>query len=138
MAKTSLTFFLELASTTTRHRNLLGDLYLKIDNIRAASICFWNCLENNPYKFSAYIKLCDIAPDCKDFNLEKLPKDIFVDFDEDTADLSRSPNPYLPAPPSPDVTEITFLAELPPSSVVKNGCSMPDLKDDYQNPQIYL
>lgn len=131
----------ELASTTVRHHmpskaslcNLLGDLYLKLDNIRAASIFFWRCLESNPYKISAYTKLCDIAPDCNDFYSAKLPTDIFTSFNPSTTDLSKSQNFYLPSTPSPDVSEISFLTELSPSTVMKNGYSMPDLRDDYQN-----
>lgn len=113
--------------------NLLGDLYLKLDNIRAASIFFWRCLESNPYKISAYTKLCDIAPDCNDFYSAKLPTDIFTSFNASTTDLSKSQNFYLPSSPSPDVSEISFLTELSPSTVMKNGYSMPDLRDDYQN-----
>jgi hypothetical protein len=130
---------LELSSVTGRHHmpsrsslcNLLGDLYLKLDNIRAASIYFWDCLQNNPYKLSAYTKLCDIAPDCIDFNTAKLPKDIFKKFDVATVDLSKSPYSYWPQPPTPEVSEISFSNELSASTVKKNNCSMPDLSEDY-------
>lgn len=132
-------FCLELSSVTVRHHmpsksslcNLLGDLYLKLDNIRAASIYFRECLKTNPYKLSAYTKLCDIAPDCVDFDTVKLPTDIFKKFDTATTDLSKSPYSYLPPPPAPEVFEISFSNELLTSSVKKNNCSMPDLSDDY-------
>lgn len=113
--------------------NLLGDLYLKLDNIRAASIYYWDCLRSNPYKISAYTKLCDIAPDCIDFNLAKLPQDIFVDFDPTSTDLSKSPNSYLPPRPSPEVSDISFFDELQPSEVNRNSSFMPEIIDDYHH-----
>lgn len=134
-----LMIYLELSSVTVRHHmpsksslcNLLGDLYLKLDNIRAASIYFWDCLNSNPYKLLAYTKLCDIAPDCIEFNTAKLPKDIFKKFDTTATDLSKSPYSYLPPPPTPEVFEISFSNELLTSAVKRNNCSMPDLSDDY-------
>lgn len=113
--------------------NLLGDLYLKLDNIRAASIYYWDCLRSNPYKISAYTKLCDIAPDCIDFNLAKLPQDIFVDFDPTSTDLSKSPSSYLPPKPSPEVSDISFFDELQPSEVNRNSSFMPEIIDDYHH-----
>lgn len=113
--------------------NLLGDLYVKLDNIRAASIYYWECLKQNPYKISAYTKLCDIAPDCIDFNTAKLPQDIFTDFELATTDLSKSQHSYLPPRPSADVSEINFSEDLTSSSVQWNSFSVPDINDDYQD-----
>ncbi|CEP08203.1 hypothetical protein [Parasitella parasitica] len=134
----------ELASNTVRHHmpskaslcNLLGDLYLKLDNIRAASMYYWDCLKSNPYKISAYMKLCDIAPDNIDFNTAKLPKDIFTNFDPVTTDLSRSSQPFLPATPSLDLSDISFHNELSSSSVKKNSWSMPELRDEYHDTSV--
>jgi hypothetical protein len=133
---------IELASATVRHHmpskaslfNLLGDLYLKLDNIRAASMYFWDCLKSNPYKITAYTKLCDIAPDRIDFNLAKLPQDIFVDFDASTTDLSKSPqHTFLPARPSPEVSEISFSSEIAPEQIKRNSSFMPEITDDYHD-----
>ncbi|KAG2237222.1 hypothetical protein INT48_006626 [Thamnidium elegans] len=130
----------ELASAAARHHmpskaslcNLLGDLYVKLDNIRAAAIYYWECLKQNPYKISAYTKLCDIAPDCIDFNAAKLPEDIFTDFELATTDLSKSPHSYFPPRPSADVSEINFSEDLTSSSVEWNSFSVPDINNDYQ------
>lgn len=135
---------IELASITIRQHmpskaslcNLLGDLYLKLDNIRGASIYYWSCLKSNPYKLSAYMKLCDIAPDNIDFNAAKLPKDIFTNFDPATTDLSRSSQSYLPATPSLDLSDISFHNELSSSSVQKNSWSMPELRDEYHDTSV--
>lgn len=113
--------------------NLLGDLYVKLDNIRAAATYFWECLKLNPYKISAYIKLCDISPDCPDFNKAMLPKDVFVDFDPMTTDLSKSSNLYLPPQPSPETCEISFSAPLSPDEIARNRTSMPRVRDDYHD-----
>lgn len=133
----SFYIYIELASAAVRHHmpskaslcNLLGDLYTKLDNIRAAAIYFWECLKHNPYKISAYTKLCDIAPDCVDFTTAKLPKDIFIDFELSEIHLTKSPHTYLPPRPSPDVSDISFQET---SSFVRNQFSVPDIKDDYQ------
>ncbi|KAF1807300.1 hypothetical protein V8B55DRAFT_1464414 [Mucor lusitanicus] len=130
----------ELASNTIRHHmpskaslcNLLGDLYMKLDNIRAASIYYWTCLESNPYKISAYMKLCDIAPDI-DFDTAKLPQDIFTNFDPATTDLSRSSQSYLPSAISMNQCDISFSDELPSTCVRKNSWDMPQLKDEYHD-----
>lgn len=113
--------------------NLLGDLYVKLDNIRAASIYYWDCLKSNPFKMSAYMKLCDIAPDCVDFDKTKLPEDIFIDFNISSTNLSKSPNAYLPVLPSTDVSEISFSTPLTVDQVRKNSFSMPGLKDNYRD-----
>ncbi|KAI8641660.1 hypothetical protein BD408DRAFT_444096 [Parasitella parasitica] len=134
----------ELASNTIRHHmpskaslcNLMGDLYLKLDNIRAASIYYWDCLKSNPYKLSAYMKLCEIAPDNIDFKAAKLPKDIFTNFDPATTDLSRSSQSYLPATPSLDLSGISFHNELTSSLVKKNTWSMPELRDEYHDTSV--
>ncbi|KAI7904030.1 uncharacterized protein BX663DRAFT_506150 [Cokeromyces recurvatus] len=131
----------ELSSMTVRNHmpsrssicNLLGDLYVKLDNIRLAATYYWDCLLNNPYKISAYIKLCEIAPDVVDFNKTKLPKDIFVDLDPAVINLSRSSLSYLPPFPSANISDISFSNDLPPSSIKKNGCSMPEIHGDYHD-----
>ncbi|KAI9472202.1 MAG: hypothetical protein EXX96DRAFT_642715 [Benjaminiella poitrasii] len=113
--------------------NLLGDLYVKLDNIRSAANYYWECLLNNPYKISAYIKLCEIAPDVVDFKTTKLPKDIFTHLDPASIDLSRSSSSYLPPPPSTKISDISFSDNLPPSSIKENDCSMPEINDDDHN-----
>ncbi|GAN08642.1 hypothetical protein MAM1_0216d08157 [Mucor ambiguus] len=134
----------ELASNTIRHHvpskaslcNLLGDLYMKLDNIRAASIYYWTCLEFNPYKISAYMKLCDIAPDI-DFSTAKLPQDIFTNFDPATTDLSRSSQSYLPSTISMSQCDISFSGELASASVRKNSWDMPQLRDEYHDTTVH-
>ncbi|KAI7894620.1 uncharacterized protein EV154DRAFT_438092 [Mucor mucedo] len=125
----------ELASVTNRQSmpseaslcNLLGDLYVKLDNVTAASKYYYRCLKINPYKISAYINLCDIAAD-SNIIADKLKNEIFVDFDVSKTNLSRSPHTYLPVLPSTDAPGITFLPEISPSNVVKNSSSVPAIK----------
>lgn len=112
--------------------NLLGDLYVKLDNISAACRYFWQCLKINPYKISAYTKLCDIAADCVDVATTNIRKEIFVDFDTSKTNLSRSPHSFLPAPPSVDESEIDFFVEITSSDTIANSFSVPAIKD-YQD-----
>lgn len=123
----------ELSSLTMRQHkpnrsslcNLLGDLYVGLDNIRAAARSYWECLRINPYKISAYTKLCDIAPDVINFSKAKLPKDIFKDFPE-TLDLSVHQQVDPSLLPSADAPGLVF-HECPPYE--KNTYSMPGLND---------
>ncbi|KAI8874559.1 hypothetical protein K501DRAFT_104358, partial [Backusella circina FSU 941] len=103
-----------LSSVTTRQHTpsiasihlLLGDLYVKIDHMRPASIHYKACLELDPFKLSAFIKLCDIASDCfpLDANvtatLFKPMKDI------NTTKKSKS---FIPSLPDKNAKDITFL-----------------------------
>lgn len=107
--------------------NLLGDLYVKLDNVTAATKYYQRCLRINPYKISAHINLCDIAADSS-INTKKLKKEIFVGFDASKTNLSRSPHTYLPAMPSADAPGITFLPKILPSKIVKNSSSVPAIK----------
>lgn len=112
---------------------LLGDLYVKLDNIKAASMYYLECLHFNPFKFSAYMKLCDIAPDFPDFDEVANPQDIFSNFKISEMDLSRSPNPYNPPQASSEVSEISFSKPVPLDQVRKSNYSMPGIRDDFRD-----
>ncbi|KAG2236703.1 hypothetical protein INT48_000701 [Thamnidium elegans] len=130
---------IELASTSIRHHlpskaslcTLLADLYIKLDNIKAAAKYLWICLESNPYKITAYNRLCDIAPDCIDFNTAKLPKHVFTCFEEPLVDLNRNPDRYLSsAVPKLNVSDIQFSSKIEEESgsVESNYYSMPNIR----------
>ena len=85
---------------------LLGDLYVKLDNIRAAAKAYWDALNSNRFKLSAYIKMCDIAPDVINFSL----------CDADFSSLSTEP-------------EIMFRQPL--KEFERTSHLMPDLDEDF-------
>lgn len=107
--------------------NLMGDLFVKLDNVTSASKYYRRCLQINPYKISACTNLCDIAAD-SNVTATKLRKEIFVDFNASKTNLSRSPHSFLPALPSIDAPGIHFLPKILPSDVVKNQSSVPAIE----------
>lgn len=128
-----------MASTSVRHHlpskaslcSLLADLYIKLNNTRAAAKYLWMCLQSNPYKVTAYNRLCDIAPDCVDFKTAQLPEHVFTSFQESKIDLRRNPHPYLLSDiikPDPNASDIQFYKEIDPSSVRLNLHSLPAIR----------
>lgn len=128
----------DLASVTMRSHmpsrgsinNLLGELYSKLENIQGSAIHLWECLDDNPFKLSAYTTLCDIAPDVIDFDTAALPNDIFKDFTSDTH-LERSQQQQYPKPPSASMVGITL--KDPEPSLDEVEPYMPSLRNDYQD-----
>ncbi|KAI8970465.1 hypothetical protein BDF20DRAFT_891462 [Mycotypha africana] len=111
--------------------NLLGDLYAKLDHIRGAATSYWSCLKLNPFKLTAYTKLCDIAPDIPNFEKAKLPKDIFVDFDLDTTDLSTSANTPMMPSFSAFADNLTFNVNVEPLETQNNKIEILKVQKEY-------
>lgn len=89
------------------------------------------CLESNPYKITAYNKLCDIAPDSIDFNTTKLPKHVFTCFEEPLVDLERNRDHYPSfAVPNPNASDIQFSSKIEEElgSVERNKYLMPQVR----------
>ncbi|EIE88634.1 hypothetical protein RO3G_13345 [Rhizopus delemar RA 99-880] len=103
---------------------LLGDLYVKLDNIRAAARAYWDALNSNRFKLSAYIKMCDIAPDVINFNKAKLPKDIFKPMD--SIDLSLCDVDFSSLSTEPEI-----MFRQPLKEFERTPHSMPDLDEDF-------
>ncbi|KAI9282759.1 hypothetical protein BY458DRAFT_531135 [Sporodiniella umbellata] len=88
--------------------HLLGDLYVQKDNINAATEAYKQCLELNPYKISAYLKLCDIAPDTAAFESEASADEFFKDLPSDILDILPSTKSHLPPLPDSGRSDISF------------------------------
>ncbi|KAI8334963.1 hypothetical protein BC941DRAFT_430791 [Chlamydoabsidia padenii] len=90
-------------------RNLLGELYIKLENIRGAATQLWKCLAHNRFKFTAFTKICDISPDVANLDTAKSPNDIFKDFDLTTTSLELSSESNLPPLPSTNISKHSTL-----------------------------
>ncbi|KAI9314872.1 hypothetical protein BX666DRAFT_2029115 [Dichotomocladium elegans] len=131
----------DLASVKTRNHtpsrasmcNLLGELYAKLENIRASSIYLWQSLADSPFKLSAHTALCDIAPDIVDFDASTLRSSTFQDLDEHVH-LECCPVQQGPQLPSLSVTDISN-SETRPLALDKNalGLYMPSLREGYKD-----
>lgn len=86
-------------------RNLMGELYIKLENIRGAAIHLWQCLAHNPFKLTAFTKICDISPDVSNLDNAISPNDIFKDFDLKTTHLDRFSGADLPPLPSTSISK---------------------------------
>lgn len=83
--------------------HVLGELYTKLENIRAAAMHYQNCLRESPFKLASYTQLCDIAPDAMLIDPLDTVKELLRDFSSDNTRLERgrqkinigSPNPAL-------------------------------------------
>ncbi|CAO3618315.1 unnamed protein product [Cunninghamella echinulata] len=81
---------------------LLGEIYIKLENIHASAVYLWDSLEHNPFKITAFTKICDIAPDVADLETASVSLDVFKDFNINDTNLRRSSDLYCPALPSMD------------------------------------
>ncbi|KAI8081581.1 uncharacterized protein BX664DRAFT_285703 [Halteromyces radiatus] len=79
--------------------NLLGELYIKLDQVSASAKQLKRSIVHNPFKLTAFTKLCDIAPDVVDFNKAVSPNEIFKEFNLHTTNLDRSAKVNLPSLP---------------------------------------
>lgn len=77
-------------------RNLLGELYNKMDNMHGSAQQLLQCLTENPFKLTAYINMCNIAPDAGQPDSVISPSSIFKEFNLDTTPLERSTEFNLP------------------------------------------
>ncbi|KAI8373218.1 uncharacterized protein BYT42DRAFT_647142 [Radiomyces spectabilis] len=130
----------DLASVTARNHMptraslcaLLGDLYTKLENVRTAAIYFSQCLKHDPFDLSAFLKLCELAPDVSGINVGKLPDIVYKEFTKET-DLSRS-DPSSPSPPLPSLVGIRFqevISEL--SNDPRTQLTMPIMRGKYHD-----
>jgi hypothetical protein len=78
--------------------------------MRPASIQYKACLEADPLKLSAFIKLCDIAPDCFSLNAD-VTRILFKPMERLNTDKKSSS--FLPHLPEKNVTDITFVDVMP-------------------------
>lgn len=83
----------------------MGELYFKLENIRGAAIHLWQCLAHNPFKLTAFTKICDISPDVSNLENAISPNDIFKDFDLKTTHLDRFSDADLPPLPSTSISK---------------------------------
>ncbi|CAO3697154.1 unnamed protein product [Rhizopus stolonifer] len=128
----------ELSSVQRRHHepsrsslyNLLGDLYLRLDNVRAATKAYKNCLDINPYKLSAYFKLCDLASDVMDFDQGKAPSEIFKDLPP-TLSISSSLG-TLPSLPNSECVDLVFEEKKMRVKSEEGFQKMPDFKEEFE------
>lgn len=132
--------------------NLLGELYAKLENIRASSIYLWQALNDSPFKISAYTNLCDIAPDIANFDLAATtnpsssssssssslpfasPDDLFKDFD--TAQLDSTTTTTAPQHPSLPTSSIYGIEDQPSINVLDKpslGLYMPSLRKGHSD-----
>lgn len=84
--------------------SLLGELYIKLENIRASAMQLWDSLACNPFKITTFTKICDIAPDIADMKTATASLEVFKKFNSNNINLQRSPDPHYPTYPSIDST----------------------------------
>lgn len=129
--------------------NLLGELYAKLENIRASSIYLWQALNDSPFKISAYTNLCDIAPDIANFDLAATtnpsssssslpfasPDDLFKDFSPDTAHLDSTTTTTAQHPSLP-TSSVHGIEDQPSINVLDKpslGLYMPSLRKGHSD-----
>ncbi|KAI8065630.1 hypothetical protein BC940DRAFT_303882 [Gongronella butleri] len=113
----------DLASVSVRHHrpseatlmHLLGELYIKLDNIRAAAAHLFSSLRANPFKLAAYIKVCEIAPDVINVADAVVPEDIFREFTLSTTSLKPNIATHNALPPLPSANAPAGI-RFPPSA----------------------
>lgn len=132
--------------------NLLGELYAKLENIRASSIYLWQALNDSPFKISAYTNLCDIAPDIANFDLAATtnnvdmsssssssslpfasPDDLFKDFTPDTVHLDTTSTPHHPTLPTSSTHDIDEHPSINLLDKPSLGLYMPSLRKGHSD-----